>query len=180
MSQRTYPPYSYYSMYGAPHTPYMGGVPPPAGPGNGYPPFYGHPQPHPAPPNPNPPAPSPYSFDPDSYINNVPPPAQQPPRQPRRTNTFSGQPPAPQRHSTAAPLKSAMKKTAAAFDNAESSTKRFFFNSFNSQQPQPHTPATRPRAYSNPTNPRNSLADENMEAADNPCGQILICPIHLD
>ena len=170
MSQRAYPHYSYYSMYGAPHTPYMGGVPPPAGPsGNGYPPFYGPPQPHPAPPNPNPPAPSPYSFDPESYINNGPPPAQQ--RQPRRTNTFSGQPQAPQRHSTGAPLKSAMKKTMTAFTNAESSTKHFF-NSFNSQSPA-HTPATRPRAYSNPTNPRNSLVDESIEASDNPCVQSL-------
>ncbi len=178
MSQRTYPHFSYYNMYGAPNTPYMGGVPPPAGP-SGYPPFYAPPQPHPAPPNPNPSTPAPYSFDPESYINNAPPPAQQPQRLPRRTNTFSGQP-APQRHSTGAPLKSAMKKTITAFSNAESSTKHFF-NSFNPHQSPPHTPAIRPRAYSNPTNPQNSVADESMEATDNPCAQSLhTLPIHLD
>lgn len=154
---------------------------PPAGPSNGYPPFYGPPQPHPAPPNPNPPAPSPYSFDADSYINNGPPPVQQPSRQPRRTNTFSGQQSAPQRQSStngATPLKSAMKKTMTVFNNAESSTKHFF-NSFNSQQPSAQTPATRPRAYSNPTNPQNALPDESIEVSDNPCGQSLHIPYIL-
>ena len=178
MSQRPYPPYSYYSMYGAPNTPYMGGAPP-AGPSSGYPPFYGPPQPVPAPPNPNQPVPSPYSFDAESYINNYPPPAQQPSRQPRRTNTFSGQQQLPQqRHSTsgAAPLKSAMKKTMTAFNNAETSTKHFF-NSFNSQ-PSAQTPATRPRAYSNPTNPHNSLVDDTIETTDNLCRLVLTSSVY--
>lgn len=169
MSQRTYGHYPYYPAYGAQHTPYVGAAPPPAaaGPSNGYPPFYGPPQPHPPPNNSNPPAPTPYSFDAESYINNGPPPAIQPSRQPRRNNTFSGQP-LPQRHSTsgAAPLKSAMKKTMTVFNNAETSTKQFF-NSLGSSQ----APATRPRAYSNPSNPRNSLADETIETTDSPCAQ---------
>ena len=164
-------------MYGAPPTPYMGGAPP-AGPSSGYPPFYGPPQPVP---NSNPPAPSPYSFDPESYVNNHPPPVQQSSRLPRRTNTFSGQQQLPQqRHSSsgAAPLKSAMKKTMTVFNNAETSTKQFF-NSFNSHQPSAHTPNTRPRAYSNPTNPHNSPADD-IETTDNPCRLVFTSSVYLD
>jgi hypothetical protein len=70
-----------------------------------------------------------------------------------------------------------MKKTMTVFNNAETSTKHFF-NSFNAQPPA-HTPATRPRAYSNPTNPRNSQVDESIETTDNPCAQSFTHSIHL-
>lgn len=149
-------PYSNYPYYGPPmyhpQTPYVGVNGPPPGPSHGYPPFYGPQQPPSAPQHPNPPAPAPYSFDAAAYTTQQnAAPTTKTSRRHRRNQTTPAAP--------TAPLKSAMKKTMAAF-NAPTQ----FYNPFSSQpqnQISTHTP--RPRVYSNPNAPQQ-VRDEHDRA----------------
>ena len=180
MNQQTYGGYPYFQGY-PPTTPYMGGVGP-AGPNQPYS-IYGPPQPQPQPASSHPsmPVPTRYGFDAEAYThpNNAAPTTSRRPttsvesgsRHHRRANTITSahQPVQPQQQPSGSGtgiLKSAMKK---AFNNVEN-PKSNFFNAFTSQQPPAtQTPATRPRAYSNPSNPQNLSTDESVETTDNPC-----------
>jgi len=177
MSQQAYGGYPYFQAY-PPPTPYMGGVGP-AGPNQPYP-YYGPPQPQPQPAShPSMPVPTRYSFDAAAYTNpnNGAPTTSRRhnntvdsgSRHHRRANTVTAQQPKqPQQQpsgSGAGILKSAMKKTMTAFNNVENPRSNFLTQ----QNPATQTPATRPRAYSNPSNPQNLPTDEPAETMDNPC-----------
>ncbi|CAA7265814.1 unnamed protein product [Cyclocybe aegerita] len=161
MQQQPYGGYPYYPQPVYPHTPYMGGGPPP-GPSGGYPPFYGPPNPQPpapAPRNPNPPAPTPYSFDAAAYPT-VRPATQHEtgPQLRRHRRTLTIPTPAPTPATTTAPLKSAMKKTMTVFNAFGSGDNPLTRQSSNSQHGHSIS-KSRPRVYSNPQKPQNLVED---------------------